>query len=393
MHGGLVLTLSAGIGILTCLAWCHFRVLGALGLKRMPVLAPPLPPGLPLPRLTVIVAALDEADTLEPALRSLLAQDYPGLELVLVNDRSTDGTGALMEEIAAGDPRVRVVHVTELPAGWLGKVNALRLGYAQASGDYVLFTDADIHYAPGALRAALGLAAAEGLDFLALLPRLRSNGFWHGAFMQAASISFVRFSGAWRGLTASKRPIGVGAFNLVRRAAFEATEGFAWFRMEVVDDVALGALMKQAGHRCGFAYAAGQLEVLIYPSIPVAVRGLEKNLYSVIGRYQPLRVGLTVLAMLLILFGPLLVFAVPGRPWLLLFPMLALLALVLEAITATRRFGWPLLPGLLAPLTDLVAAYALARSAWVCHRQGGICWRGTLYPLAALRAGRRVSFP
>jgi hypothetical protein len=392
VHGA-ALTLSAAIGILACLGWMHMRLMGALGLARVPLLPLGPVPGVRLPRLSVVIPALDEADTLEPALRSLLAQDYPDIEVVLVDDRSTDGTGALMDRIAAGDPRVRVVHVTRLPAGWLGKVNALRLGYGQTTGEYVLFTDADIHYAPGALRTALGLAMAERLDFLTLLPRLLHDGFFHGAFMQAAATSFVRFSGAWRGLADSPHPIGIGAFNLVRRAAFGATEGFTWFRMEVVDDVALGALMKRSGHRCGFAYAPSVIELLMYPSIAAGVRGLEKNLYSIIGRYSPLRTSLTVAAIVFIPFGPLLVFTVPGHPWLMLFPALALLSLLIEALTARLRLGWPLVPGLLAPLTDFLAAYALGMSAWACHRQGGIRWRGTLYPLAALRAGRRVSFP
>jgi len=383
----------ASIVILASLGWCYLRGLGALGLARVPVLALAPLPAVPLPRLSVVIAALDEEETLEPALRSLLAQDYPGLEIVLVNDRSTDGTGALMEKIAAADPRVGVVHVSELPTGWLGKVNALREGHARCQGEYLLFTDADIHFAPGALRAALALAVAERLDHLALLPRLRCKGLMHSAFMQAASISFVRFSGAWRGLAGSKRPIGVGAFNLVRRDAFAATEGFEWFCMEVVDDVALGALMRRSGGRCGFAYAPALLDVLIYPSIAATVRGVEKNLYSVIGRYSPVRVGLTLVAMLLIAFGPALVFALPGPSWLGLFPAAALVALVIEAGVARRRFGWSFPAGLLAPATDLVAAYALLQSAWACHRQGGIRWRGTLYPLAGLRAGRRVSFP
>ena len=382
--------LLPSIGILSSLAWCYLRGLGAVSLLRITELDPVPPAGVALPRLSVVIAALNEAETLEPALRSLLAQDYPELEIVLVDDRSTDGTGALMQSIAGHDPRVKVVQVRELPAGWLGKVNALRQGYALTTGDYVLFTDADIRYASGALRAALGLAAAERLDHLALMPRLRGLGFLHTAFMQAGCTSMIRFTGGRRGLTRSRLPVGVGAFNLVRRAAFEVTAGFEWFRMDAVDDMALGKLMRESGGRCGYAVAFRSLEVLIYPSLAAAVRGMEKNLFGGAGCYSAGRTATFIGAFLLISFGPLLLLA---SPWLWLFPLLALLALVVEAGVGRRRFGWRILPGLAAPAMDLVAMYALGRSAFYCLRQGGIRWRGTLYPLAELRAGQRVSFP
>jgi glycosyltransferase involved in cell wall biosynthesis len=394
MDGHAVLPWILGpIVMLVSLFWCFMRGIGALSLVRLSHLKLSPLPDVPLPRLSIVIAALDEAETLEPALHSLLAQDYPGLEIVLVNDRSTDATGAIMERIAAADPRLTVVHVAALPTGWLGKVNALREGFARSGGDYVLFTDADIHYAPGALRAALALAAVERLDHLTLLPQLRIQGFAHRVFMQAATISIARFTGGRRGLTQASLALGVGAFNLVRREAFAATEGFEWFRMEVVDDMALGRLMRRPGARCGFAYAEGALEVLIYPSIAATVRGVEKNFYGALGRYSPVRAAAVVVSMLLIAAGPFLAF-LPGMPvWLWLFPAAAVLSLAAEAFAGWRRFGMHFLPGLLAPFADLIAAYALARSAWLCQRQGGIRWRGTLYPLAGLRAGRRVSFP
>ncbi|HSC47969.1 MAG TPA: glycosyltransferase family 2 protein [Gammaproteobacteria bacterium] len=391
-HAGLPWIL-APLAILASLFWCFMRGIGALSLARLSHLKLSPLPDLPLPRLSIVIAALDEEETLEPALRSLLAQDYPGLEIVLVDDRSMDGTGAIMERLAAADPRLTVVHVKELPAGWLGKVNALREGFTRSHGEYVLFTDADIHYAPGALRAALALAAAERLDHLTLLPRLRIQGFAHRVFMQAATISIARFTGGRRGLTEPSLALGIGAFNLVRREAFAATEGFEWFRMDVVDDMALGRLMRRPGARCGFAYAEGALEVLIYPSVAATVRGVEKNFYGALARYSPARAAVTVACMLLIAVGPFLAF-LPGMPaWLQLFPAAAILSLAAEAFAGWRRFDMHFLPGLLAPFADLIAAYALARSAWLCQRQGGIRWRGTLYPLEQLRAGRRVSFP
>src|SRR5512133_478831 len=124
----------------------------ALGWRRIRHLKDvAVPPGSPQPRVSLIVSALNEAATIEPALRSLLAIDYPDLELIVINDRSTDATPAIIERVAADAPRMRVVHLRELPSGWLGKNHALHQGAAIATGDYLLFTDADAVFAPSAV--------------------------------------------------------------------------------------------------------------------------------------------------------------------------------------------------------------------------------------------------
>ena len=127
-------------------------------------------------RVSVIVPARDEAGTIEAAAATLMAQDYPNLQIVFVDDRSGDGTGAMMDRLAANDSRVTVVHVEELPEGWLGKVHALAAGWAASDGEYVLLTDADVHFAPGALRAAVTAAADGGLDHLAACPAIWPAG-------------------------------------------------------------------------------------------------------------------------------------------------------------------------------------------------------------------------
>jgi len=119
-----------------------------------------------LPTLSVLVPACNEAATLEQAMQSLLAMDYPCMEIIAVNDRSTDGTGALLERLAAENPRLRVRHVVELPAGWLGKNHALHVASQEATGDWLLFTDADVVYSPDALLRAVSYARRVGADHL-----------------------------------------------------------------------------------------------------------------------------------------------------------------------------------------------------------------------------------
>ncbi|HEX2187521.1 MAG TPA: glycosyltransferase family A protein, partial [Longimicrobiaceae bacterium] len=143
---------------------------GARSLRRLHEV-PPVP-GAEAPPLSVVIAARDEARNIEPALASVLAQRYGPLEVVVVDDRSEDATGAILDRMAAADPRLRVEHVSELPRGWLGKNHALHVGAAGARGEYLLFTDADVVMEPDALARAVGYVRAHGIDHLAAGPRV-----------------------------------------------------------------------------------------------------------------------------------------------------------------------------------------------------------------------------
>lgn len=383
-----------GLGGLAALGWCALHTMGTLALSRVPRLSlSKESQSEQLPSLSVVVAACNEVETIEAALRSLLGQDYPDFEVVIVDDRSTDGTGDLVERIARSNERVTAIHVTELPSGWLGKVNALRRGMEVASGHYVLFTDADVHFSPDSLRAAMLLAVAEELDHLTLLPHLQGSSLLHGALMQAFFVGYVRRTAGRPGLVTRKTPFGYGAFNLVRRKAFERTDGFEWFRMEVLDDLALGALMVKSGMRSGFAVAPDALRILWYPGLSAALRGFEKNMFGGLAGYRLGRLLGFAIGSVFLGVGPLLVFFQTGAPYLWLLPGVAFLCLFAEAVAARVRFGMPLTPSLMAPVTHILAAYAMIRGGLACTRRGGILWRGTLYPIDELRAGRRVSFP
>lgn len=383
----------AGVGGLACLFWMILHGLGALALMRVPRLIFPAKPRPVLPSLSVVVAACNESESLEPALLSLLQQDYPDLQVVLVDDRSSDDTALIVDRLAHSDSRIRAVHITELPPDTLGKVNALRCGMQQSSGEYVLFSDADVHFRPGILQAAMELVLGKDLDHLTLLPRLKSTSALHAALMQAFFVGYIRRTKAKSDLISDQTPFGYGAFNLVKRSAFERTEGFEWFRMEVLDDLALGALMKQSGARSAFAVAVDALEILWYPAWVAAVRGFAKNAIGGLAGYRfTSLIGLAA-GMLWLGIGPALVFLQSSFRFLWLLPLLSLVALFVESFVARKRFQLELLPGMMAPLTHLLMTYAVLRSGWICFRNKGIFWRGTFYPLKALRAGRRVSFP
>lgn len=379
-------------GGISAAAWILVNLAGlraALRMRRLRDLAPPAPARWP--RLTVVVAARDEEATLGAALASVLAADYPDLEVVVVNDRSSDATGAVAEALAARDPRVRAIHVDRLPEGWLGKVHALHVGTEAATGAWLLYTDADVHLGTGALRRAVGFALERGLDHFAVAPEVRVPGFWQEVATNAFATGFMLGTRAVDVERPGPTPfVGVGAFNLVRRAALDRTPGFAWLRMEVVDDIGLGMMLKHAGARASFALGLGEVEIEWYGSLRGMMRGLEKNMFGGFARYSYVRV-LAILAFVAVFLpGPLVALLQPGSA-VARGLGIATAALVLVSATVLKaRTGRRLLPLLLAPAGFAALAWSLARSAYRCRRQGGVVWRGTFYPLARLREGLRV---
>ena len=380
----------AFLGAISSVLLLHGTIMLVRRCPQLGELRPPEPPSWPA--LSVVVPACNEAGTIEPALASLLAQNYPGLEIVLVDDRSTDGTGAIIDRLAASDPRMRAVHVRELPAGWLGKVHALQRGLEHVRGELVLFTDADIHFAPGALRRAVAWVEAQRLDHLAVLAEVRYRSFWVGVCLSSALRGIFTLVRPWEAMNPrSAKAIGTGAFNLVRRAAFERTPGFEWLRLEVADDIGLGLMMKQSGGRPGVLLGRGQVRHEAYPTLADAVRGLEKNGFAQAARFSPWR-GLSMVVLAVVgSLGAFAAFLPVGVPWLWAVGASGLLAFGVALVIIARAFSAPFAYVLLSlPLGDLVMAYVVARATVLGVRRGGLVWRGTMYPTELLRGGQRV---
>ncbi len=374
----------------TSLGWVAFCGWSGYHLRRVETLGDwqgPAPARWP--SVSIIVPACNEADRLEGAMQSLVELAYPNLEIILVEDRSEDATPEIADRLAAEHPRLEVVHVEKLPEGWLGKVHALHRGVERASGEWLLFTDADIHYEPDLLGRAIRAAVDRDLHHLSLLPDMRAEGFWHEA-------SVLVFVSVLLGITPRRTErgetdefVGIGAFNLVRREAFERTEGFEWLRMEIADDAGLGLMINRHGGRSGFALATDGLAVDIYESLGDAVRGLEKNGFPVMAQFSWLRVlgagGVGVLACA----GPLVGLAWPALgAWPLSLAVLgAMVGWAAVGADALDRSPWPFLA---APVAQLFLVWGVLRSAILCTRRGGVEWRGTRYPLDDLRDGQRL---
>ncbi len=344
-----------------------------------------------MPRVSIIVSALNEEAKIEPALRSLLELDYPDYEVVAVNDRSTDQTGAIMDRVAAeyageGRHHLRVVHVTEMPQGWLGKVHAMWSATNVATGDWILFTDADVIFRRDALRRAVAYAEREHADHLVLFPTMLMYTWSERMMIAFFQAMFVFGHRPWKTADPKARDhMGVGAFNLIRRSAYDKIGTYARMKLSVVDDMKLGELVKKASLAQRNVFGRDLIQLHWHSGALGVVRGLTKNFFAVL-RFNPLIAFLAICGILFFNLGPFfgLVFA---HGWARAPYALALLGLFGIYYGMADRSNIPPYYVLLHPLSTLLFCYAIARSTVVTLAQGGIEWRGTKYSLAELRQG------
>jgi glycosyltransferase involved in cell wall biosynthesis len=389
------------IGLLILISVCALWVVGLgyliVSIKRLPVLREQHAPVPDLwPRLSVVIPACNEAANLESAVATLLQQDYPDLEIILVDDRSTDGTGKIIERLACEDPRIRALRVETLPQGWLGKVHALHRGVEQASGDWLLFTDADVHFGAAILRRAVALVLHQRVDHLALIPRTIQKSFWlELAVNTFGLLFFITTRAASVNRAGSKAFVGIGAFNLVNTERFHRTVGFEWLRLEPGDDVGLGMMIKQSGGTTRLAFAYEDLSLQWYSSVAAMFKGLEKNLFGSGSHYRwwlmLLQVGM-IWALVAAPYFSLALGLVHGLAslWIAGAVAISMQLIFPVCFLADRKTKGFIL--LLFPVGVLLITAMMLRAGYQCLKNGGIDWRGTHYPIDQLRAGQRVKF-
>ena len=344
------------------------------------------------PRVSLLVPARNEIETLGPAMRSRLAEGYPALEVVLVDDRSTDGTSALVDTLAAEDDRVRALHVTSLPPGWLGKLHAMREGLQLATGEWILFSDADVHLAPGTIERAVSFAEAHRLDHLSILPELLP-ATW---LVDAALASFTRtglvMGRVWL-VSDPRSKVGgsVGAFGLVRRSALARSPGLEHLRLEVADDLALGQMLKASGSRSAVVNGRELVTLHWYRTVAELARGTEKAVALFDHRVLPALAWVVTLSALEL--GPFLIALLAPFPLVRWLGLAAAALLLGSTLWLCRSAGQRALAALLSPLGVVVNGVLLLRAAVLGKLRGGLQWRTTLYSPDELRAGQRVRAP
>ncbi|WP_257391863.1 glycosyltransferase [Mesobacillus jeotgali] len=337
------------------------------------------------PLLSVIVAARNEAGHISQSVRSQLAQTYKNIEWILVNDRSEDNTGELMENLKGFDPRIKVIHIESLPEGWLGKNHALYKGFQLASGNLILFTDADVMYHPAAFSKAVSYFEGHSLDHLTAAPNLSAKPFWLKAFVAFFLFGFSYYKRPWLGNNPrSKTGVGIGAFNMVTRSAYEKVGTHEYIKMRPDDDLQLGIMVKRLGLKQQIVTAMTLIEVEWYQSLGEALGGLEKNTFA--GLHY--RISMVLFSV----FG---VFVSQVMPFFTVFSgnqsiailsavNLAFLSFLYVMVTKkmTRFSPWLFL---VLPFTALLFIFSILRASYLTFKRGGIIWRGTKYTLAELR--------
>ena len=343
------------------------------------------------PRLSVVVPARNEQDTLYEAMQSLLQVDYPDLEIILVDDRSTDRTGEIIDRLAQMDTRIRALHIDSLPDGWLGKVNALHRGLGISRGDWVLFTDADIHFDVRILKLAIAYCLRHDRGFLTLFPDFYNVQPLVGTAQAAFGVILLAMLDVARiADPASKQAMGIGAFNLFSRKYIDERKGLEWLRMEIADDAGFGLMMKQRGARPAILSGQGLIRVDWYPSLTAIMNGVMQRL--VLGANYHLGIySLHCASILSCVLAPLLlvILLAPVSAW--SWACLALyVAPSIMVIAGARDIGIPRISVWGISVGFAIVAYGMLRALVTFVRCGGVFWRGTVYPLKELRALQRV---
>jgi hypothetical protein len=379
--------LFTGLLGLAALLWIVQTIEIVRGVPSLPKLGDTAPlDSSSCPSVSILVAARDEAAKLPGALATFLAQDYPNHEVVAVDDRSEDATKTILEAAARTNARLKCVRVDVLPDGWLGKPHGLQQAYEHSTGEWLVFTDADVFFAPDLLRRSMALALQNGWDHLTLLGRAEMYGFFETIAMTFFGFGFIMGTKPWQAHDPKSRGyMGVGAFQLVRQSSYEAMGTHRRLRMEVVDDMKLGKLMKESGARSGVARAGEAVSVHWHDGVRNIVRGTTKNFFATTG-YRLWLASVQIAGLLLMSVFPFV--AVPfARGWALAFGLIAVGLPVLIHAGAAIEFGVSPLWALTHPIGALIFIWMLARSTIVTLRQGGIIWRGTFYPLEELKRG------
>ena len=393
----LVLYIFAGVG------WWTLYYQGlAVGRRKMQLINKPLHPikVSPPPSVSILIPAKDEGERIRRCLESAVSQDYPDVEVIAIDDRSTDCTGRVMDEVAASHPTLKVLHITKPPeSGWTGKNNALHQGSKLANGQWMLFVDSDMVLEKDAVTATLSVVLRKQFDMLSLLPRVENHSFWERTLIPlcggAASTMYMI---ALSNKAGSNSSFANGQFMLMSRHAYDTIGGHEGVRGFLCEDVAIARNIKRAGLRPRVSWGTDYCSVRMYDTLPAIIRGWGRIYYAA-------RFGTpwAILAALVFVFAcmfstyPAIAWGiwrtlhpVPATGFLggwwhkLLGPEWLALGIAhwsLMTLCIARIYRWSGTPGrsaLLFPIVGPVFAWTLIHALKLCITKK-IEWRGTAY--------------
>lgn len=342
----------------------------------------------PEPSLAVIIAVRNEENDLPDALVSMCKLNYSNYQLIVINDRSTDNTPTILADFEKRYPHLTVIHIDELPDGWLGKNHALYKGYEATTEEWMLFTDADIKYAPDTLKKAMQYCFDHQLDHLTVLPEVKSRSTFFNSIMDTFKIMLNVKLKPWEASDPeSKSYFGVGAFNLVKRNAYKSAGTHKRIALRPDDDLKLAECIKSSGLKQDVVFGDKLLSLEWYTSVKEFINGLMKNTFSTVNYNFPKVVALCLLTLfifvtplpLLLLFG--------GATERYLALVMLLFQILLFVYTRGMRGVWWY--ALMMPVAGSIMVYIMWVSAVRTLRQGGIYWRDSFYSLAELKKNRQ----
>jgi chlorobactene glucosyltransferase len=380
-------------------AWGLLGFIIVKGRGRMRILVRPAPQiPQPPPKVSILIPAKDEAKQIERCITSVLKQDYPNFEIIAIDDRSSDGTGEILDRLAATDARLKVVHLSAgaLPGGWGGKSFALHNGLTHAEGQWLLFVDADVLLEPDVLSATIAWAKKRDFDLISVLPRFVSGTLAEGVLQPlAGAATSGMFLIALTNSPQWKTAFANGQYLCVRREAYDAVGGHEAIRGTLSEDVAIARKLKSAGFRPRLGWGDSWATVRMYEGFGSIFRGWSRNFYvGSLGR--PWRILGLILFVLCCCYSILPATAwgifrnlhpmnqFGGWGWLAAAGMHFLLMMSVGGLIY-RFSGEPAAYALLLPISLAVLLAICFKSLWICIT-GKVQWRGTQYSRGELSA-------
>jgi cellulose synthase/poly-beta-1,6-N-acetylglucosamine synthase-like glycosyltransferase len=374
--------------ILALVTLCYFLFTAIefkIGFKQIKNLSSqPFTKILPLPRISIIFSALNEEAAIEETINTLFKLDYPDYEIIAVNDRSTDQTPHILDSLKQRYPHLQVHHISKLPQGWFGKNHALHVAAGTATGEWLLFTDADVIMKPQTLSRSMSYALEKKLDHLTLFEHHSRHDFWLRVSLLGSYIAYTLAMRPWRVRFAwSKRSLGHGAFNLIRKEAYEACNGHAAIALQCLDDMRLGALLKKNGFRQDTVNGQDFVEREWYGSLAEMVAGMRKNSFAYFDYRLLPALRDSLYAVIFTLWPLLAVLVCRGLLQYLNFAIV-MLSIYLGKCVA-KEFRLPQWFAVFYPLALGITIYTLWGSIISVYRHKGVIWRGTHYSLQMLK--------
>lgn len=343
------------------------------------------------PLVSLVVPACNEEKNIEKSLVSLLSQEYANLEIIVVNDRSTDNTAAVLNRLKSRFPRLTILEIVDLPEGWMGKSHALAKGAALAKGEYLVFTDADVILEKTTITRAVTYMQDNRLDHLTLGFKNVTRGWLLNSLILDAGMGLLFLFRPWTVKKSTSRSfMGIGAFNMLKKSVYQEIGGHEEIKMHPIDDLMLGKLIKQHGFFQDCLLAYDFVVVPWYDSVRAMSNGLEKNVFALV-HYRVLLIPVVLAAIIIPTIWPLwgLVWGDTTVQAVCLLTLAIRLATFYKGLLV-QSLPEGYLPGAL--LTPYISCYIILKSVFVTIKNDGILWRGRHYALAELRKTQPLLF-